>query len=181
MARHGRTTTLLPTVILLTAVTVGCTGDSETGRHEVPEEHPPPVGSDGAGQDTLAVHQGTGTVLGTLVDSQGQPRSHIRVTALEYVGVDEVGDNIVFFRADNDTLRVKLHFRDGRLPEVQTDDRGHFRIPNLPSGRWILVTSLGPGSTTDYIRVQSARTESVLIIELKSGRTVDVGTVRIRI
>lgn len=110
----------------------------------------------------------TGIIIGTIVDEQEKPASGILVTALGYNGVEK------------DELKLKLFFREGKLPEVRTDDKGRFRIANLPPGTWVLRTTSGPFDKGDYIRLQSAVTNQVLIINLKSGSTFNVGTVRIR-
>jgi hypothetical protein len=117
---------------------------------------------------TAQSEKGTGIIIGTIVDEQEKPASGILVTALGYDGVEK------------DELKLKLFFREGQLPEVRTDDRGRFRIANLPPGMWVLRTSSGPFDKGDYIRPQSAVTNQVLIIDLKSGSTFNVGSVRLR-
>lgn len=111
----------------------------------------------------------TGSIVGALKDKDGKPVSGVLVTAINYAGIE------------NNKMKFRLYFNEGRLPEVRTDKKGSFKIDNIPLGKWALRTSAGPYDKGDYIRVKSSDgTNIILIVEIDKERTVNVGNILFR-
>ena len=112
--------------------------------------------------------KGTGTILGKLVDKDGNPESGVLVTAISFAGIE------------TDEMKFQLYFNEGRLPEVRTDKEGHFKIDNIPLGKWALKTKKGPLGSGSFIRVHSGEDSEdsiVLIVNTEMDRIVNVGNV----
>jgi hypothetical protein len=108
----------------------------------------------------------TGSIVGSLKDKDGKPVQGVLVTALNYTGIE------------NNEMKFRFYFNEGRLPEVMTDNKGGFKIDNIPLGKWALRTTAGLHDKGDFIRVKSSDgTEIILIVEIGKERTVNVGNV----
>ena len=108
----------------------------------------------------------TGSIAGVLKDKDGKPISGVLVTAINFAGIE------------NNEMKFRLYFNEGRLPEVRTDNKGGFKIDNIPLGKWALRTTAGPSDKGDYIKVKSIDgTEKILIVEIAKERTVNVGNI----